>query len=38
VDAGAARRLLVEHGISDAEVEKAWARFGAPYFLRHTPD
>jgi len=34
----AARRLLIEHGISDAEVEKAWARFGAPYFLRHTPE
>ncbi|MBS0422122.1 MAG: [protein-PII] uridylyltransferase [Proteobacteria bacterium] len=34
----AARRLLTEHGISDAEVVQAWARFGAPYFLRHTPD
>src|SRR6266481_4387190 len=34
----AARRLLVEHGVSDADVEKTWARFSAPYFLRHTPD
>jgi [protein-PII] uridylyltransferase len=34
----AARRLLVEQGVSDADVEKTWARFSAPYFLRHTPD
>jgi [protein-PII] uridylyltransferase len=34
----AARRLLVEHGVPDADVEKTWARFSAPYFLRHTPD
>src|ERR1700704_1789082 len=34
----AARRLLVEHGVSDADVEKTWARFSAPYFLRHTPE
>jgi [protein-PII] uridylyltransferase len=34
----AARRLLVEHGVSDADVEKAWTRFSAAYFLRHTPD
>jgi len=34
----AARRLLTEHGISDAEVAQAWARFGAHYFLRHSPE
>ncbi len=34
----AARRLLAEHGVPEAEVERAWARFSAPYFLRHTPD
>ncbi|MGH8259116.1 MAG: [protein-PII] uridylyltransferase, partial [Steroidobacteraceae bacterium] len=33
-----ARRLLTERGVSDAEIERAWARFSAPYFLRHTPD
>src|SRR6201996_5496615 len=33
-----ARRLLKDAGVSDAEVEQAWARFGAPYFLRHTPE
>jgi [protein-PII] uridylyltransferase len=34
----AARRLLVEHGVSDTDVEKTWVRFSPPYFLRHTPD
>ena len=34
----AAQRLLVEHGVSDTDVEKTWARFSPPYFLRHTPD
>src|SRR3982074_3697890 len=34
----AARRLLVDYGVSDADVEKTWARFSPPYFLRHTPD
>jgi len=34
----AARRLLAERGVTDAEIERAWARFSAPYFLRYTPD
>jgi len=34
----AAQRLLVEHGVSDTDVEKTWARFSPPYFLRHTPE
>ena len=34
----AAQRLLVEHGVSDTDVEKTWARFSPPYFLRHTSE
>ena len=34
----AARRLLVEHGVPDADVDKSWTRFSPPYFLRHTPE
>jgi [protein-PII] uridylyltransferase len=34
----AARALLLERGVADADVERAWARFSAAYFLRHTPD
>jgi [protein-PII] uridylyltransferase len=34
----AARRLLIEHGVSDADIVKTWARFSPRYFLRHTPD
>ncbi len=34
----AARKLLAEHGVPEADVDRAWARFSAPYFLRHTPD
>jgi [protein-PII] uridylyltransferase len=33
-----ARRLLAEHGVSEPDIERAWARFSAPYFLRHTSD
>jgi len=33
-----ARRLLAEHGVAPDDIERAWARFSAPYFLRHTPD
>jgi [protein-PII] uridylyltransferase len=33
-----ARRLLSERGVPPAEIEHAWARFAAPYFLRHTSD
>jgi len=34
----AARRLLMERGVAEADVERAWTRFSAGYFLRHTPD
>jgi len=34
----AARQLLAEKGVSEANIDRAWARFSAPYFLRHTPD
>jgi [protein-PII] uridylyltransferase len=34
----AARRLLTEQGVTGADIERAWRRFSAPYFLRHTPD
>jgi len=32
----AARRLLLEHGVTLAAIERTWTRFAAPYFLRHT--
>src|SRR3984957_16576309 len=35
---GAARQLLVGHGIAAADVEKVWARFSALYFLQYTPE
>ncbi len=35
---GAARQLLAEHGVAEADIDRAWGRFSAPYFLRHTPD
>ncbi|HKZ74936.1 MAG TPA: [protein-PII] uridylyltransferase, partial [Steroidobacteraceae bacterium] len=34
----AARQMLSERGVPAADVERAWARLSAPYFLRHTPD
>ena len=34
----AARALLAERGVAQPEVERAWARFSAAYFLRHTPE
>ncbi|HXS29010.1 MAG TPA: [protein-PII] uridylyltransferase [Steroidobacteraceae bacterium] len=33
-----ARRLLADRNVTDEDIERAWARFSAPYFLRHTPD
>ena len=33
-----ARHLLAERGVAEGDIERAWARFSAPYFLRHTPD
>jgi [protein-PII] uridylyltransferase len=34
----AARRILVERGIAEADVESAWTRFSAAYFLQHSPE
>lgn len=34
----AARRMLIEHGVSEEDIAKTWLRFSAAYFLRHTPD
>jgi [protein-PII] uridylyltransferase len=34
----AARRLLTEQHVAEADVQRAWARFSAPYFLRHSPE
>ena len=31
-----ARRVLLEHGVTLAAIERTWTRFAAPYFLRHT--
>ncbi|HZO22884.1 MAG TPA: [protein-PII] uridylyltransferase [Steroidobacteraceae bacterium] len=33
-----ARRLLHEQGVTGIDVDGAWRRFSAAYFLRHTPD
>jgi [protein-PII] uridylyltransferase len=30
--------LLAERGIAETDIDRAWARFSAAYFLRHTPD
>jgi [protein-PII] uridylyltransferase len=34
----AARRLLLERGVPEADIQRSWTRFSAAYFLRHTPD
>jgi [protein-PII] uridylyltransferase len=34
----AARRLLAEHGVSEADTVRAWTRFTPGYFLQHSPD
>jgi [protein-PII] uridylyltransferase len=34
----AARRLALEQHVSEADIQRAWARFSTPYFLRHTPE
>jgi len=34
----AARRLLVERGIAEADVERAWTGFSTAYFLQHSPE
>jgi [protein-PII] uridylyltransferase len=35
---GAARLLLIGHGISEEDVARVWARFSSPYFLQYTPE
>ncbi|MGH8309663.1 MAG: [protein-PII] uridylyltransferase, partial [Steroidobacteraceae bacterium] len=34
----AARQMLTERGVAPADVERAWSRVSAAYFLSHTPD
>jgi [protein-PII] uridylyltransferase len=34
----AARRLLNEHGVLSADIERVWARFSRSYFLQHSPE
>jgi len=34
----AARRLLADADVDEADIERAWARFSPAYFLRHTSD
>src|SRR5256884_433662 len=34
----AARRLLIERGVSEADIAGAWTRFSAGYFLQHSPE
>jgi [protein-PII] uridylyltransferase len=34
----AARRLLIDQQIAEADIQRAWARFAPAYFLRHTPE
>jgi [protein-PII] uridylyltransferase len=34
----AARRLLVERGVPEKDVERTWSRFSAAYFLQHSPE
>ena len=34
----AARRLLLERGILESDLDKAWNRFSAAYFLQHSPE
>jgi len=33
----AARRLLVEQGVSETDIQRTWAGFSAAYFLQHSP-
>ena len=34
----AARRLLVERGVAETDIERTWLRFSAVYFLQHTAE
>ncbi|MGH8228215.1 MAG: [protein-PII] uridylyltransferase, partial [Steroidobacteraceae bacterium] len=34
----AARKRLQGDGVAETDIERAWERFSAPYFLRHTPE
>jgi [protein-PII] uridylyltransferase len=33
-----ARRLLIEHGVAEADIAGVWLRFSAGYFLQHSPE
>src|SRR5579862_1919180 len=33
-----ARRLLIEHGVAEADIAAVWLRFSASYFLQHSPE
>ena len=34
----AARRLLIERGVSERDIAASWTRFSAGYFLQHSPE
>jgi [protein-PII] uridylyltransferase len=34
----AARRVLIEHGVAEADIAGVWLRFSAGYFLQHSPE
>jgi [protein-PII] uridylyltransferase len=34
----AARKLLLDQHVSDADIEQVWSRLSAAYFLRHSPE
>jgi len=34
----AARRLLIERGVTESDIVAAWTRFSAGYFLQHSPE
>ena len=34
----AARHLLLDRGVASADIDRAWRRFSAAYFLQHSPE
>jgi [protein-PII] uridylyltransferase len=34
----AARHMLLERGVASADIDRAWQRFSAAYFLQHSPE
>ena len=34
----AAQKLLIEKGIAESDIDRAWSRFSAAYFLQHSPE